>query len=190
MKTLCRSLILATCLAAPLAGAQAVDPATVPVSKAALPAFPFVQLPKESPTTFSDREISWDRVYVLAGSQLRPVEGRFRLRSFSVKSAGLSTDGVMTHYERAIGALGGVKLATYRKGQNGLLPANDAERDRVFRKLRQFDSADVLEQYLIRSPQGNVWISVAVFDGELNGSIAVVQEQPFKPSVNLLKAQQ
>lgn len=180
-------MLLAACLAVPVAGAAPVDPATVPVSKATLPAFPFVQLPKESPQIFHESEINWDRVHVLAGSQIRPVEGRYRIRNFSVQSAGLTTDKVLQHYEREIGALGGVKLATLKRGDTALLPAEESARPKAWKKLGQIGSSDVLDQYLIRTPGGNVWIGVSVFDDGLNGSLVVVQEQPFKPSVSLLK---
>lgn len=180
-----RAAVLAACLAvaAPLAWAAPVDPATVPVSAAAIPPFPVVQLPKEVAKATNQQATGWDRVYVLAGERLQPVEGRYLRRMFLVQSAGLSAEKVMQHYAREIAALGGVRVATLAKGNDAVLGPAGAERERAYRKLRQFESNDVLDQYLIRTPKGNLWIGVSVFDGGLNGSIVVVEEQPFTPSV-------
>lgn len=184
--TLFGALVLACCLAAPaLHAAAATDPAAVPLSKVQLPAFPVVQLPKEARKPFSEDEVAWERVYVLAGERLLPVEGRYLRRLFSVGSAGLTEQGVMAHYAREIEALGGIRLATYRKGEDAVLRQGGLEPKRAFEKMRQLDGSS-MEQYLIRSARGNVWISVGVFDGGQNGSLVVVEEQPFRQSVKPL----
>lgn len=179
-----RALGLATCLAtaAPLA-ASATDPASIPVSTVKMPAFPFVQLPKEAPKPFNEESSTWERVYVLAGDRLKAVEGRYYRRLFSVDSAGLDTERVLQHFAREIGALGGAKLVTLKKNDDAILRRGGQDPKRAFDKLRQLEGSSVIDQYLIRAPKGNVWISVGIFDDGQNGSIVVVEEQAFRPSV-------
>jgi len=159
------------------------DPASVPVTRATLPAFPFVAPPAASPKPFSEDAVTWERVYVLAGDRLAPVEGRYYRRLFSVQSAGLTEATVLQHYRQQIGALGGVKLATFTKGNDAVLRQGGQESKQAFEKLRHFTGSSSIEQYLIRGANGNVWISIGIFDDGLNGSLVVVEEQPFRQTV-------
>ena len=159
------------------------DPASVPITRATLPAFPFVPPPAGSPKPFNEDAITWERVYVLTGERFAPIEGRYYRRLFSVESAGLTEATVLQHYGQKIGALGGVKLATLTKDNDAVLRQSGLERKQAFEKLRHLAGSSIIEQYLIRSAEGNVWISIGIFDGRLNGSLVVVQEQPFRQTV-------
>jgi len=172
-----------------LAGAMALpasamtDPASVPITSATLPAFPFVPPPAGSPKPFSEDAVTWERVYVLTGERIAPIEGRYYRRLFSAKSAGSTEAAVLQYYGQKIGDLGGVKLATLTKDNDAVLRQGGMEPKRAFEKLRHFTGSSIIEQYLIRSTKGNIWISVGIFDDGLNGSLVVVEEQPFKQTV-------
>lgn len=159
------------------------DPASVPVTRATLPAFPFLLPPAGSPKPFSEDAVTWERVYVLTGERIAPIEGRYYRRLFSVKSAGATEAAVLQYYGQKIGDLGGVKLATLTKDNDAVLRQSGLEPKRAFEKLRHFTGSSIIEQYLIRSPKGNIWFSIAIFDDGLNGSLVVVEEQPFKQTV-------
>ena len=159
------------------------DPASVPITRATLPAFPFVPPPAGSPKPFSEDAVTWERVYVLARERLAPIEGRYYRRLFSVKSEGATEAMVLQYYEQKIGTLGGVKLATLTKDNDAVLRQSGLEPKQAFEKLRHFTGSSIIEQYLIRSAKGNVWISVGIFDDGLNGSLVVVEEQPFRQTV-------
>ena len=64
-----------------------------------------------------------------------------------------------------------------------MLRQSGLEPKRAFEKLHHFTGSSIIEQYLIRSAKGNIWISVGIFDDGLNGSLVVVEEQPFKQTV-------
>ncbi|WP_156368646.1 hypothetical protein [Duganella sp. Leaf61] len=159
------------------------DPASVPITRATLPAFPFVPPPAGSPKPFSEDAVTWERVYVLTGERLVPIEGRYYRRLFSAKSAGASEAAVLQYYGQKISDLGGVKLATFTKDNDAVLRQSGLEPKRAFEKLHHFTGSSIIEQYLIRSAKGNIWISVGIFDDGLNGSLVVVEEQPFKQTV-------
>jgi hypothetical protein len=159
------------------------DPASVPVTRATLPAFPFLLPPAGAPKPFSEDAVTWERVYVLTGERIAPIEGRYYRRLFSVKSAGSTEAAVLQYYGHKIGDLGGVKLATLTKDNDAVLRQSGLEPKRAFEKLRHFTGSSTIEQYLIRSPKGNIWISIAIFDDGLNGSLVVVEEQPFRQTV-------
>jgi OmpA-OmpF porin, OOP family len=159
------------------------DPASVPITSATLPAFPFVPPPAGSPKPFSEDAVTWERVYVLTGERIAPIEGRYYRRLFSAKSAGSTEAAVLQYYGQKIGDLGGVKIATLTKDNDAVLRQGGMEPKRAFEKLRHFTGSSIIEQYLIRSPKGNIWISVGIFDDGLNGSLVVVEEQPFKQTV-------
>lgn len=159
------------------------DPASLPIARATLPAFPFVPPPAGSPKPFSEDAVTWERVYVLTRERLAPIEGRYYRRLFSVKSEGATEAMVLQYYEQKIGALGGVKLATLTKDNDAVLRQSGLETKQAFEKLRHFTGSSIIEQYLIRSAKGNVWISLGIFDDGLNGSLVVVEEQPFRQTV-------
>lgn len=175
------------------------DVGTVPVTSAALPPFPYVGIPdelKDSPP--EDRVIQFDRTYVVVGNQLRQVEGKISHRSFSINAIGMSPLGAHRNYETALKQLGATRVDTASPADPAFIAANGGELEAIQKKLRliggpdRSDEADIpgFEQYLIRTPSTNIWISFYLFDGSLNLGLMVVEEKTMQQSVALLPAQQ
>jgi outer membrane protein OmpA-like peptidoglycan-associated protein len=174
--------------ATPAASPGKFDISSVPMSSAALPPFPYLDWPaglidghkfvKESP---------FDRVYVIAGAQLLPVEGRYENRRFMNSEVQLSDLAAQRNYELAIKALGGVKVSAMAPTNPAMLAQNkDDLGDLVVNKMRVDMNPDSYDYYLIRKPEGNVWIGLFVGGGSTQ--IITLAEGQLKPIVGFVKA--
>ncbi|MDR3379934.1 OmpA family protein [Cupriavidus basilensis] len=164
------------------------DIANVPMSTAELPPFPYIDWPSGLIDGHKFVKSSeFDRIYVIAGSQLLPVEGRYENRHFMNSDAKLSDLAAQRNYEAVIKALGGVKVSTMLPTNPAMLAQNNNDLgDLVVNKLRAAMSPDSYDYYLIRKPEGNVWIGLLVGGGYTQ--IITVTEGQMKTVVGLVKA--
>lgn len=183
----------------PAVATTSFDVQSVPVTSAALPAFPYIDTPDELKNNPPEEQvIQFDRTYVVAGNQLRQVEGKISHRSFSINAIGMSPLGAHRNYETALKQLGATRVDTVSPADPAFIAANGGELETIQKKLRliggpdRSDEADIpgFEQYLIRTPSTNLWISFYLFDGSLNLGLIVVEEKAMRQSVALLPAEQ
>jgi OOP family OmpA-OmpF porin len=184
--------------AAPVAAAPAVaqpfDVNTVPPSTATMPPFPFISLP-EGVQGYHSKDVDFDRTYVLAGRELRAVEGHLSERWFPPSVVKMSTLATYRNYDKVIKSLGGVKVNTAQPGEPAFIAANGGDREAILKKLQLPNLNDTLSnevppftQYLIRTPSANIWISVGFFDDENNVTLKVLEEQALQQTVGLVTA--
>jgi outer membrane protein OmpA-like peptidoglycan-associated protein len=160
----------------------------VPVSNVPLPPFPYLDWPQNLAEggRFSDKS-DFDRGYVVAGDQLRAVEGRIENRRFSDADAQLTPLASQRNYETAIKALGGVKVNSVLPGDPALVAANGGDLgDLIVNKLGLKDYVNAYDAYLIRTPERNVWIAVTTSSNSTQ--ITAIEEQAMKQQVAFVTA--
>lgn len=167
---------------------------SVPLSQAKLPAFPFLDYPEKLEAGYrTDRKPQFDEVHVVAGKELRRVEGVVLMRSFPHTTVGLSALESMRNYENLIKSLGGVKV-------NQLMPA-DAEFRRLYpesqeslekktRVLGLNNGGAHYQMYLVRTPGKNIWLGLGTYDDGLGTWLLSVEEKAFEQTVGLTKAEE
>lgn len=181
----------ATAGAAPAAPAgKPFDVQSVPVSTAKIPAFPFVQLPAGD--SYLKEEKTFDRVYVLAGGQLRPVEGHFLFALPPTEK--MSALEAYRNYDHAIRELGAVPVGKLNPTDEGFVERNGGDRDALFKRMRVVNLANGLPddvpaftQYLLRTPDRNIWIGLNIFDTE-SVNLVVLEEKAMEQKVKLISA--
>lgn len=184
--------------AQPAAAAQPFDLASVPVTSTALPPFPYVGLPDELKDKSSSEDVKqFDRIHVVAGNGLRPVEGKISHRHFSINAIGMSPLGAHRNYEAALKQLGATRVDVKSPADPDFIAANGGDLGAIRKKLGliggpdRSDEADIpgFEQYLLRTPASNIWFSFYLFDGSLNLGVIVVEEKALAQSVALVPAE-
>jgi hypothetical protein len=176
----------AAATSAPVAAStKPFDPESVPLSTATLPPFPYVQLPDPKAEGYHKAEQAVDHAFVVAGSELRPVDGRTMLRFFPPSVVKMSTLEAFRNYDNAIKAMGGVQVNTVHPLEDAFIKLNGVDRETLLKKLRApnlerstASDAPTFTQYLIRTAKGNVWISTFFFDGENNMGLLTIEEKP------------
>jgi outer membrane protein OmpA-like peptidoglycan-associated protein len=178
------------------AGASTVtpfDPHSVPVSNAKLPPFPYVERPKGT-DGYHDEEQQFDRIYVVAGKELRPVEGHYQQRWFPPRAVKMSLLEAYRNYDNAFRALGAVRVDAVGPADPEFV-ARNGEREAILKRLRLPNlpselPADVpaYAQYLLRTPDRNIWLSFSVFDDGNNVSIMTLEEKPMQQTVAFIQA--
>lgn len=174
---------------------QAFDPNTIPVSTVQLPPFPFIDLPRDV-TSERHEDEAFDRVYVIAGQQLRPVEGRMSQRFFAPEAAGLSTLAAYRNYDALIKSLGGVQVNTVQPGDPAFIKKNGGVRKAILARLRLDKLEDKLPndvptfaQYLIRTATTNIWIAFSI-EGDKHIGLLVLEEEAMQQTVGVVTAQE
>ncbi|WP_211440842.1 OmpA family protein [Collimonas humicola] len=155
----------------------------VPLSNAPLPPFPYLDWPQNLAEggRFSDKS-DFDRTYVVAGDQLRAVEGRIESRHFSDADAQLTPLASQRNYETAIKALGGVKVNSVLPSDPALVAANGGDvGDLIVNKLGLKDYLNAYDAYLIRTPGKNVWITVTTSSNSTQ--ITAIEEKAMQQQV-------
>lgn len=170
------------------------DLQSVPVTTKELPPFPYFSKPAEleDDKLRVVKDIAFDRVYVIAGEEFRPVEGRVMHRAFSLSNLKWSPLQAHRNYETALKALGATRV-------DKVSPAEDKFRERnggtdVWRKMGDIPSlnrpqdADVpyFEQWVMRTPKTTIWLSFFLDNGSLG--MLTVEEKAMQQSVTMAPA--
>lgn len=176
------------------AARPAFDVESVPVSTATMPPFPYLDMPPDTDGYHKEGK-AFDRAWVIAGDELRAVEGRTSERWFPLSVPKMSKLEALRNYEAAIKSIGGVRVDRVQPLDPAFLARNGGDKDAMLKKLAipnmaltAPDDTPAFSQYLLRGPTGNVWIALMFFDDNLNMSIKVIQEQAMTQTVALVKA--
>jgi len=163
----------------------AFDPTTVPVSNAPLPPFPYLSYPDAL-----DEGMRWtesqdfDEAWVIAGKQLRKVEGKLESHRFTLTDAKLSLAAARRNYENLAKAMGGVKVNAVTPEE--LEQQNGAAADNLDEKLRLYQSGMAYDTYLVRKPNQLIWVVLMFTDSWVK--TMVIAEEPFKQTVGFVTA--
>ncbi|WP_288381357.1 OmpA family protein [uncultured Massilia sp.] len=187
---------------APAAPATAAAPGakfdlqSVPVTDKALPAFPYLA----TPTGLAQDEVSmpkdleFDRVFVLAGEELRPVEGKVNERLFYIHKLKWSALAAHRNYETALKAMGATRVDKVHPTNQQLVQRNGGNESEMLKKMgigRLDDMKDPevpgFEQWLIRTPTTNIWLSFFL-KGNDELHLLTVEEKAMQQLVETLPA--
>lgn len=168
------------------------DPASVPVTDASLPPFPFFKAPDglQSGLDDKDKNVSFDGQYFLAGDTPIQIEGRIFHDSFNLQNADrtYSEREFLRNYENAITALGGRRINTVQYTDASIAAAGG--RDKI--EKNAYGASAVPEYphdaYLIRTPGKEYWIEVSTGVIPLHGFLVVLERKAMEQSVGLLDA--
>ena len=181
--------------AANAAPVKPFDPQSVPVSNAKIPPFPYVSRP-EGADGYHDEERKFDRLYVIAGNELRPVEGHYQQRWFPPSVVKMSPLEAFRNYDNAFRALGAVRVDTANPADPAFLARNGGQ-EAVLKRLRLPnvptdlpEGVPAYAQYLLRTPDRNIWLSFSMFDDGNNVNLMTLEEKPMEQRVTLIKADQ
>lgn len=170
------------------AGAPAVpkkpfDFNTVPEASGAIPPFPYVTYPADLHEGFQfTHEVPMDRVYVILGDQLHPVEGRVATRTFSHSDAKMSALEVRRNYENALREMGAVKVNTVGFDDKKVIAASGGD-DYVLRTkmLLVPDVTMAYDVYLTRKGAARHWLVLMSDDSRT--SLLAIEEKPFVQTI-------
>lgn len=175
------------------AAAEAAAPASpmanldaLPVSTADLGAFPFFSLPDGfAQSDASERAL--EQKYVFPGGGLLIIEGRYHhARILAAEGSEWNETLLLRSFNDRIKALGGVQVF------DGRLP--DAARAKIAADSPRFVS-DLYDpspyrfrQYVIRTPQGRVWIEIGYGYNAEMADLTIVQEGPLRQTITQVTA--
>jgi len=171
------------------------DLQSVAVTSKPLPAFPYVAVPAEVDANYveTDKDLEFDRIGVLAGEEVHRVEGRVMLRKFPLDQLKWSPLAAHRNYENALKNLGAVRVDKTHPANKQFIARNGGDQGVLATKLglpflNPMEDAEIpgFEQWLIRTPETNVWISFYV-DGSKVG-LLTVEEKAMKQVVQALPA--
>ncbi len=176
----------------PAQGAGDFDPASVPVTTASLPPFPFFKAPEglESGLDEKDKHVSFDGQYFIAGNKPVMVEGKVFHDNFALQNGDrtYSEREFQKNYENVITALGGKQINTSQYTDAMIAAAGG--RDKI--EKNAYGAAVVPEyphdSYLIRTPDKEYWIEISTGHIPLHGFVVVLERQAMAQSVGLLDA--
>lgn len=179
--------------AANASAAKPFDLQGVPVSSAKLPPFPYVDRPKGT-ESYHSKEQEFDRIYVIAGGELRPVEGHYQQRWFPPNVVRMSLLEAYRNYDNAFRALGAVRVDAANPA-DAAFAARNGGNEAMLKRLRLPnlprelpEGVPAYAQYLLRTPDRNIWLSFSVFDDGNNVNIMTLEEKPMQQSVAFIKA--
>lgn len=178
-------------MAAPAATmAPAAIDAGVPVTRKALPKFPYIEWPEKLEKKYrrAKRE-DFDRAWFVAGTAPYAAEGQLNRRSYLLRDAKMSRIEATRNYETALKELGAVRIDTVRP-QSGKFVIDGVEKGKKAAFLSEnfgiHGGKDDYSTYLIRTPETRVWIGLTISDARV--WITTLEEKKMEQSVALTKA--
>ncbi len=169
------------------------DLQSVPVSTVNLPAFPYLDYPEKLESGYrSDKKPTFDEVYLIAGKELRRVEGQVLVRHFPHTSLNMSTLESLRNYENLIKSLGGVKVSQLMPADaefKRLYPESEDQLEKKMRVLGINNGGKNYQVYLLRTPQKNIWFGLSIYDNDSGTWLMTVEEKAFEQTVSLTKAE-
>ena len=174
------------------AGPAGFDVASVPLTNASLPPFPFFEVPDGLVSAYRDgeRELSFDAQYFIAGTEPVLVEGRVFRDRFKLAGDARKYTELEFHrnYENAVRALGGVKV-----NQAQYTPEVAAAAGGRAAIEKHMHGAVAIpgyrhDSYLVRAPGHEYWIDVSTGSIPLHGYVVVVEREAMAQSLGFLDA--
>ena len=162
------------------------DIASAPVSHVALPPFPYLEWPRDLDRKLGaeEKRVDFDALHLLAGTEIRTVEGRFYELKFSNQDAKYSPLVARRNYEAAVKALGGVKVNMGDPRDEALVKKFGARVDGlVDPSMTTYETYDA---YLIRTADRNIWVTVTVH--RHHTMVRVLEEASMVQTVGYVKA--
>lgn len=157
----------------------------VPIAAIALPPFPLLDWPKDlAKSEYTAEQTDFTQAWVLAGNQVRSVEGRVDKRQFYNEDAKLSALASRRNYAAAVKALGGVQVNKIDPDNPALLKANLENFD--IDKLGMVEPKLSYDAYLVRAPGKNYWITVLTNDARTY--LMTVEEKTMEQKVAFVRA--
>jgi outer membrane protein OmpA-like peptidoglycan-associated protein len=181
---------------APAPAAATFDLASVPVTSKELPAFPYLSTPSGvEKANISERvDLDFDRTHVVAGEDLRQVEGRIYERYFYLSDLKWSPLAAHRNYENALKAMGATRVDKMNPMSEAFIARHGGDQDAIQKKLdvRSFapsDDPDVpnFEQWLIRTPTTNIWLSFHLASNAIY--LRTVEEKALEQKVSVVPAE-
>ncbi len=173
--------------AAPAASSQATNLDSLPVSTHDLGAFPFFNLP-DGFKTQNTKDQQLETKYVFPGGGLLAVEGRYHHARVQSADDNWNETLLLRSFDEKIRELGGVQV------YDGGLP--DAARERIASDSPRF-VADLYDpspyrfrQYVIRTPQGRVWVEIGYGYNAPMADLTIVQEGELRQTITQITADQ
>lgn len=168
------------------------DPASVPVTSASLPPFPFFETPDGLQSTYGDKErdIPYDGQYFIAGDTPVLVEGRIFHDRFALTRDERPYTELEFHrnYANAIAALGGRKINTVQYTREVAATAGG----RGVIEKNHYGAVAVPDyrhdSYLLRSADKEYWIDISTGAIPLHGYVVVLERKAMQQSVAFLDA--
>lgn len=177
----------------PVSKAEPFDIQSVPVSTANLPAFPYLDYPEKLESGYrSDKKGQFDQVYLIAGKELRRVEGQLLVRHFPHTAVKLSALESLRNYEELIKSLGGVKVSQIMPADaefKRLYSESDEVLEKKMRVLGINNGGKNYQVYLLRTPQKNIWFGLSIYDNDNGTWLLTMEEKAFEQTVALTKAE-
>ena len=163
------------------AAASSINLDTLPVTTADLGVFPFFNLP----TGFvqgDGAQRALEQKYVFPGGAVLNVEGRYHhARIFAAEGHEWNQSLLLRSFDDRIKALGGTQVF------DGGLP--DTAREKIAAEEPRF-AADLYDpnpyrfrQYVIRTPQGRVWVEIGYGYNAEMADLTVLQEAPLQQTI-------
>ena len=175
----------APAIAPSAAEASKFDLAKVPLISVALPPFPLLDWPKDlAKSDYTAEQSDFSQAWVLAGNQLRTVEGRVDKRQFYNEDAKLSALASRRNYAAAVKALGGVQVNAVDPDNSALVNANPE--NFAIDKLGVIEPKLSYDAYLVRAPGKNFWITVLTNDARTY--LMTVEEKVMEQKVGFVRA--
>ena len=168
----------------PGAKKEAFDLSRVPLSTATIPAFPFIEPPQPN-RSVRDKTAEFDTLHVIAGNQLRPVEGKVLRRKFFNDLTGLTQVSSQRNHDAAIKALGGVKIDQVEPDSPQLAEAHGSS-SKVSDKLQLKSYKAEYDAYVVRTKNQVIWFNLAV--DKRQTYLTVIEEKPMVQTVALVTA--
>ncbi|QOY95712.1 hypothetical protein IM543_07695 [Massilia sp. UMI-21] len=174
---------------------KAFDLQSIPVTSAALPPFPYVAMPSElgPKQIYTEKDIEFDRVYVIAGEDMRPAEGKVLQRKFFLHTLKWSPLAAHRNYETALSALGARRVDAIHPFDERFVDRNGGDSAAIWKKMQiphldRMEDPDVpgFEQWLLRTPDTHVWISFFLANGQVH--VLTVEEKAMRQLVQTLPA--
>lgn len=170
------------------------DPASVPVTTAELPPFPFFDTPEGLQTAYreGEREIPYEAHYFMAGDVPTLVEGKVFRDKFNLAGSGRKYSATEFHrnYRNAVEALGGKRISTsqYTREVVAAAGGRKALEQHLFGAVAIPDYRH--ESYLVRAPGKEYWIEVSTGSIPLHGYVVVLERKAMEQSLGFLDAAQ
>ena len=174
---------------------KSFDLASVPVTTKALPPFPYIAMPADlKPGDMrTDSNSDFDSVYVLAGEELRRVEGKLISREFMLRDLQWSVLAAYRNCEAALKALGATRVDAIHPMNEKLIERNGGRYQAIYDKMKlpyigasTDENTPGFEQWLLRTPQTNIWFSFRVDGGKVG--IMTLEEKAMQQQVQALPA--
>lgn len=175
------------------AAAAAFSLDNVPVSNAALGAFPYFSLPEGvSADEQKGQAFNFERRYLQAGEDFVAVEGKVHQRTFRLEQGAKTFTPLEIHrnYENLVKQAGGVK--THAAQMTQAMIDKFGGRDKLEKSYFGPGAGTDYEHntYVIKQAGKEIWVQVATGAIPLHGYVMVVERAAMTQSVTMLKADQ